>query len=137
MLLCCQCRTKGTSDKAIVLKCFAKCSNLLSYCNLVIHFTHQICTLHTLLWSFHNLCILVKGPTETYFGTQDCSLLKLLCKHFYAYMLEEEPGEWIVGQIKHTTKLIVKETLEFCFSNCVDWYFVDIKNNVLYILILE
>lgn len=41
------------------------------------------------------------------------------------------------GQIKHTTKLIVKEASEFCFSNCVDWYFVDIKNNVLYILILE
>lgn len=34
-------------------------------------------------------------------------------------------------------KLIVKEKLEFCFSNCVDSYFVDIQNNVLYILILE
>lgn len=34
-------------------------------------------------------------------------------------------------------KMIVKEMLEFCFSNCVDSYFVDIQNNVLYILILE
>lgn len=50
------------------------------------------------------------------------------------YMTEEEPG-----YLERYTyyKLIVKEKLEFCFSNCVDSYFVDIPKNVLYILILE
>lgn len=40
------------------------------------------------------------------------------------YTTEKDPGE----RRDYTYyKLIVEEKMEFCFSNCVDWYFVDIQ----------
>lgn len=67
----------------------------------------------------------IYGTNWNIFGTQDCSLLKLLCKHFYA--LHDWGGARRTDSWREYTyyKLIVTEKLEFCSSNCVDSYFVD------------